>query len=93
MLREWKGPYSRRLQRKLSERGRRMAKIRWDKWRHEAAARPDTEPKFEMWFPLELGVRDKQTGETAWVDLRSIRDAVRRLRIVLRHYIPGLPMK
>lgn len=45
---------------------------------------PEPEPKMERWFPLELGVRDKQTGETAWIDLRSTRDAKRRLRIVLK---------
>jgi hypothetical protein len=30
---DWKGPFSRRLQRKRSERGRRMANRRWDLYR------------------------------------------------------------
>ena len=53
------------------------------------AALLEREPKMERWFPLELGVRDKITGETAWTDLRSVRDGARRLAVVLRHYLPA----
>jgi len=42
----------------------------------------DEPPRMVRWFPLELGVRDKSTGEVAWVDLRSVRDAAKRLAIV-----------
>ncbi len=54
-----------------------------------AAGLLERDPKFVRWFPLELGVRDKQSGETAWTDLRSARDAGRRLAVILRHYQPG----
>lgn len=37
------------------------------------------------WFPLELGVRDKRNGQTAWVDLRSVRDAAKRLNVILKY--------
>lgn len=84
MLREWKGPYSRKLAKKLSERGRRMAKARWDKYRSMPHIGPEPEPKKERWFPLEFGVRDKRTGETAWTDLRSVRHAAKALGLILK---------
>ncbi len=46
----------------------------------------EDEPKFVRYYPLEIGVRDKRTGETAWVDFKSVRDAMRRLSIVSKHY-------
>jgi len=51
----------------------------------------EREPKMERYFPLELGVRDKGTGDVAWTDLRSLRDAARRLSVVLKFYLPGGP--
>jgi hypothetical protein len=54
-----------------------------------AAGLLEREPKMVLWFPLELGVRDKVSGEVAWIDLRSVRDAARRLGIVLKFYQPG----
>ncbi len=44
------------------------------------------EPKMVAYYPLELGVRDKASAETAWVDFRSVRDAARRLRVVQKFY-------
>lgn len=38
--------------------------------------------------PLELGVRDKRSGEVAWVEFRSVRDALRRLSVVRKFYQP-----
>jgi hypothetical protein len=70
---------------------RKMANMRAARARKRLAnPPPEPEPKTLRWFPLELGVRDKQTGETAWVDLRSGRDAARRLALLLRYYQPGL---
>lgn len=46
----------------------------------------EREPKFTRYHPLQLGVRDKRTGETAWVDFTSVRDAARRLSVVQRFY-------
>lgn len=63
-----------------------MAKARWVKWHTEAHLRPESEPKFERWFPLEFGIRDKRTGQVAWVDLRSVRDTIRRVSVVLKYY-------
>ena len=53
------------------------------------AAGWEPEPKLVRWHPLELGVRDRLTGEVAWTELRSVRDAARRLAVVLREYQPG----
>lgn len=66
----------------------RAAKARKRQARIAAGWTP--EPKMVRWFPLELGVRDKRTGETAWIDLRSVRDASRRLSAILHHYLPGI---
>jgi hypothetical protein len=82
MPRDWKGPYSRKLQRISSERGKRMAKARWEKWRSEV--RPEPEPKLERYFPLEFGVRVKATGETHFHDLVSVRHAAKALGLILK---------
>jgi hypothetical protein len=69
----------------------KMARLRAAKERKRLAAPPpDYPPKFKRWYPLELGVRDKKTGEVAWVEFRSLRDAMRRLSVVLKHYEPGI---
>ena len=67
---------------------RKLAAARAAKARKRATNPPEHEPKMERWFPLEIGVRDKRTGETAWTDLRSIRDAATRLSVILKHYLP-----
>src|SRR5512135_3873955 len=66
MLREYKGRYSRELRRRLSERGRRMARARWDAYHANA---PKPESNMVRYFPLEFGIRVKATGETHWHDL------------------------
>lgn len=81
---DWKGPYSRRLARKASERGRRLAKIRWAKWRAEAHNRPESEPRMERYYPFEFGVRRKGNGETHWHDLVSVRHAAKALGLILK---------
>jgi cobalamin biosynthesis Mg chelatase CobN len=48
------------------------------------------EPQMVRWFPLELGIRDKATGECAWIDLKSARDAAKRIGMILKYYTPGL---
>src|ERR1035438_9501872 len=84
MLREFKGRFSRRVSDRLSERGRRMANARWAKWRANSASRPAPEPKMQRWYPLEFGVRDKALGVECWMDLKSLRDVMRRLAVLLR---------
>ena len=53
-----------------------------------AAPPPDREPKFAPWFPFEFGIREKSTGEMAFVDFVSVRDAARRLG-AMRRYLEG----
>lgn len=65
---------------------KKMANMRAAKERKRLANPQDHEPKFERWFPLELGLRDKVTGEVAWLDFKSIRDAARRLSVVTKFY-------
>ncbi len=71
---------------------RKMANMRAAKERlrqqRAAAGLLEREPKFERWFPLQLGLRDKTSREVAWTDLRSIRDAAKRIAVVLRFYVP-----
>jgi hypothetical protein len=77
-----------------SSRKRRIAKhyARMTRARDAKAAKrmsgPAPEPKRgERVYPLQLGVRNKATGETAWTDLRSVRDAAKRLAVVLKYYL------
>ena len=50
---------------------------------------PEPEPKLERWHRFELGIRDKVAGAAgygeAWIDLRSVRDAAKRISVILRH--------
>lgn len=84
MPRDWKGPYSRRLAIRASERGRRMANIRWERWRSNHPDGPEPEPHLVRFHRFEFGVRDKATGEMAWHDLVSIRHAAKALGLILK---------
>ena len=42
------------------------------------------EPKLERWHRFEFGVRDKLTGETQFVDLKSVRHAAKALGLILK---------
>lgn len=54
----------------------------------------EAEPKFRRDpVGLSIGVRDDATGEVAWVPFKSLRDAMLRLAVVRREYVPGLPNK
>lgn len=83
--------FRRRRQDKYLRRAQRLAVMRAAKARirqeRMAAGLLEREPRMVRWFPLELGVRDKVSGETAWVDLRSVRDAAKRLAVILKYYI------
>ncbi len=46
----------------------------------------EQEPKMVRWFPLEFGVRVKATGETHFVDLRSVRHAAKALGLILKFF-------
>lgn len=67
---------------------RKMTLMRAAKERKRLEFPVEREPKMIRYFPFELGVRVKHTGETAWIDLRSVRDASRRLSVVLKYYTP-----
>ena len=67
---------------------RKLANMRAAKERKRLANPVEREPKLVRWYPLEFGVRNKRTGETAWIDLRSARDAAKRIRVILKHYQP-----
>lgn len=50
---------------------------------------PERDPKRIPWHRFEMGIRDKIQGPSsygeAWVDLRSVRDAAKRIRVVMRN--------
>ena len=71
---------------------RKMANMRAAKARKRRANPPEHEHKMERYFPLELGVRDKRTGEVAWTDLRSVRDTAKRIAIVLKFCGDSFPI-
>ena len=65
---------------------RKLANMRAAKARKRqeriAAGELEREPKLERWHRFEFGVRDKITGETHFVDLKSIRHAAKALGLV-----------
>jgi hypothetical protein len=63
-----------------------MANMRAAKARKRLANPIERAPIMRRYYPLELGVRDRRTGDTAWVKLKSVRDAAKRLSIILRYY-------
>jgi hypothetical protein len=65
---------------------RKMARMRAAKERRRLENPVEREPKLVRWFPLELGVRDKVSGDVAWVDFRSVRDAAKRLSVLQKFY-------
>lgn len=56
-----------------------------------AAGLLEEEPKMVRWYPLQFGVKDKRSGVECWLDLKSVRDAARRVSVLLRFYEPGIP--
>lgn len=82
-------PLSRRRkvrQDKWERRLRQLAQMRAAKQRKRLANPLEREPGMTRYFPLELGVRDKRSGDTAWIDFRSVRDAARRLTVIQTFY-------
>jgi len=75
---------------KREQQLKKLANMRAAKARKRLENPPDREPNLVRWFPLELGIRDKATGETCWIDLRSARDAVKRIAVILKYYQPGI---
>lgn len=69
---------------------RKMAAMREAKERRRLERpAPEPEPRMVRTICLSLGLRDDLTGETAWCPLKSLRDAGRRIALVLREYQPG----
>lgn len=83
-------PFLRRRNRRQDKRERmlkKMANWRAAKERKRQARLADgwrPEPKLERYYPLEFGVRVKSTGETHFVDLRSVRHAAKALGLILK---------
>jgi hypothetical protein len=63
-----------------------MANARWKQWRANVANRPDPEPKMKSYNRFEYGVRDKLSGEEAWRDLVSVRQAAKALGLIKKFY-------
>lgn len=64
--------------------------MREAKERKRMARGPREEPpRMARWHRFEFGVRDKVKGPAgygeAWTDLKSIRDVVRRLKVILKY--------
>jgi hypothetical protein len=84
--------FLRRRNRRHDKRQRELAKLaRWRQRKAElrqerlAAGLLDTEPRMKRWHRFEFGVRDKQTGEIYFVDLKSVRHAAKALGLILKH--------
>ena len=68
--------------RKMANWRRRKAEIREERI---AAGLLEREPKLTRYYPFEFGVRIKATGETHFVDLRSVRHAAKALGLILKY--------
>jgi hypothetical protein len=67
----------------------RAAKVRKRQERIDAGWTP--EPKMERFFPLSFAVRDDLTGEeSGWIKLRSVRNASKKLAMVMKYYQAGI---
>jgi hypothetical protein len=68
---------------------RKMAAWRAAKERKRLARGPvEEEPRMERYYPYEIGIRVKTTGEYAWTALKSARFAQRLATAILQHYHP-----
>lgn len=45
----------------------------------------EREPKLERWYKFEIGIKNKLTGETCFVDLKSARHAHKIAGLVLKY--------
>ncbi len=75
--------YRKRRRERVLEKMRRM---RAAKERKRLARGPvESEPKMQRWNRYTITVTDRLTGETGSFELRSLRDAVKRLGLVVRY--------
>ena len=66
---------------KLARWRKRKAEIRQERI---AAGLLEREPRMERYYRFELGIRDTFTGEIGFVQLKSTRDAAKRISLVLK---------
>jgi len=64
---------------------RKMQSMRDAKERKRLANPVEREPEYVRYYPLQIGIRNKHTGETAWTDFKSVRDAAKRLTVIQNH--------
>lgn len=84
--------FFRRRNRRQDKWKRELEKLaRWRKLKAEKRQRLvdagiiTREPKMQRWYRFEIGVRDNLTGETHFVVLKSVRDASKRIGLVLKY--------
>lgn len=70
--------YSRLTAMRSAKARKRQAMIDSGEW--------EQEPHFQRYYRFELGIRDKQNGETHFVDLKSVRHAATAIGLILKHY-------
>jgi hypothetical protein len=85
-------PFLRRRNRRQDKRQRQLEKLkRWRQRKAEirqeriAAGLLEREPKMERWHRFEIGIRNKATGETCFVDLKSGRQAHKIAGLILKY--------
>jgi hypothetical protein len=68
---------------------RKMATWRAAKERKRLACGPvKDEPRMEKYYPFEIGIRVKATGDFAFTDLKSARFAQRLASNLIQHFYP-----
>ena len=85
-------PLLRRRNYRQDKRVRQLEKLkRWRQRKAEirqeriAAGLLEREPKLERWYKFEIGIKNKLTGETCFVDLKSARQAHKIAGLVLKY--------
>jgi hypothetical protein len=76
--------YNINRKRRIERQYRKMAAARAAKAAKRLAGDPP-EPKMQRWNRYTITVTDRLTGETGSFELRSLRDAVKRLGMVVRY--------
>jgi hypothetical protein len=77
---------SRNRKLRWEKRLRQLAQMRAEKERKRLANATEREPQMKRWHRYEYAVRDKQTGDTAWADIVSVRNASKAISLILKHY-------
>ena len=77
-----------RQKRREKLRRRAMSGVRGRAEKRLAAPPPDRREKPTPWYEWEITLKNKRDGASVTFDLKSVRDATRRIAVMVKHYCP-----